>query len=29
MKPGDISLCNSGHSHGFVAKTDSVMIVVG
>jgi mannose-6-phosphate isomerase-like protein (cupin superfamily) len=29
MKPGDISLCNLGHSHGFIAKTDSIMIVVG
>ena len=29
MNPGDISLCNLGHSHGFIAKTDCVMIVVG
>lgn len=26
---GDISICRRGHSHGFVAKEDSVMIVVG
>lgn len=29
MNPGDVSLCNLGHSHGFIAKTDCVMIVVG
>ncbi len=29
MNPGDVSLCNLGHSHGYIAKTDSVMIVVG
>lgn len=26
---GDISLCRKGHSHGFYATEDSVMIVVG
>lgn len=26
---GDISLCRRGHSHGFCATDDSVMIVVG
>ena len=29
MAPGDISLCNVGHSHGFLATEDSVLIVVG
>ena len=29
MLPGDISLCNIGHSHGFLATEDSVLIVVG
>lgn len=29
MNSGDISLCNLGHSHGYIAKTDSIMIVVG
>ena len=29
MGAGDISLCNAGHSHGFLAQTDSVLIVVG
>ena len=29
MMPGDISLCNIGHSHGFSATEDSVLIVVG
>lgn len=28
MKPGDVSLCNIGHSHGFLATEDSVLIVV-
>ena len=28
MLPGDISLCNIGHSHGFLATEDSVLIVV-
>jgi len=28
MNPGDISVCGIGHSHGFLAKTDSVLIVV-
>ena len=29
MNAGDVSLCNLGHSHGFIAKTDCVMVVVG
>ena len=29
MMPGDISLCNVGHSHGFLATEDSTLIVVG
>ncbi len=29
MEPGDISLCQRGHSHGFKALTDAVLIVVG
>ena len=29
MEPGDVSLCNAGHSHGFLATEDSVLIVVG
>lgn len=29
MNPGDVSLCNLGHSHGFIAKSDCVMVVVG
>ena len=29
MQPGDISLCGIGHSHGFLATEDSVLIVVG
>ena len=29
MAPGDISLCNIGHSHGFLATEDSQLIVVG
>jgi len=29
MCPGDVSLCGIGHSHGFAAKKDSVLIVVG
>ena len=29
MLPGDISLCNVGHSHGFLATEDSILIVVG
>ena len=29
MMPGDISLCCIGHSHGFLATEDSVLIVVG
>ena len=29
MTPGDVSLCNIGHSHGFLATEDSVLIVVG
>ena len=29
MLPGDISLCNIGHSHGFLATEDSLLIVVG
>ncbi len=29
MKPGDISLCGRGHSHGFAAKEDCILIVVG
>ena len=29
MLPGDVSLCNMGHSHGFLATEDSVLIVVG
>ena len=29
MLPKDISLCNIGHSHGFLATEDSVLIVVG
>lgn len=28
MEPGDISLCNIGHSHGFLATEDSVLVVV-
>ena len=28
MCPGDVSLCNVGHSHGFLATEDSVLIVV-
>ena len=28
MNPGDISLCTPGHSHGFKALEDSVLIVV-
>ena len=28
MNPGDVSLCTVGHSHGFIAKTDCIMIVV-
>jgi len=29
MEPGDISLCGIGHSHGFAATEDSVLVVVG
>lgn len=29
MEPGDVSLCNLDHSHGFIAKTDCIMVVVG
>ena len=29
MLPGDISLCKIGHSHGFLATEDSLLIVVG
>ena len=29
MKPGDISVCKIGHSHGFIATEDCVLIVVG
>ncbi len=29
MQPGDVSLCGKGHSHGYKALTDSVLIVVG
>ena len=29
MLSGDVSLCNIGHSHGFLATEDSVLIVVG
>lgn len=29
MNAGDISVCNMGHSHGYTAKTDSIMVVVG
>ena len=29
MGPGDISLCGWGHSHGFAAVEDSVLVVVG
>lgn len=29
MEAGDISFCNKGHSHGFFATEDSVLIVVG
>ena len=29
MLPGDVSLCNIGHSHGFLATEDSLLIVVG
>ena len=29
MNPGDISLCSDGHSHGFLAAEDCVLIVVG
>ena len=29
MTPGDVSLCNMNHSHGFIAKTDCVLVVVG
>ena len=29
MLPGDVSLCNIGHSHGFLATEDSILIVVG
>ncbi len=29
MSAGDISLCGIGHSHGFLAKTDCQLIVVG
>ena len=28
MSAGDVSLCTIGHSHGFKATTDSVLIVV-
>lgn len=29
MQAGDVSLCNMGHSHGFLATEDSVLIVIG
>ena len=29
MLPGDVSLCNMGHSHGFLATEDSILVVVG
>ena len=29
MASGDISLCKIGHSHGFLATEDSILIVVG
>ncbi len=29
MDVGDISLCKAGHSHGFKATEDSILIVVG
>lgn len=28
MTPGDVSLCNMGHSHGFLATENSILIVV-
>lgn len=28
MAPGDVSLCKIGHSHGFMATEDSILIVV-
>ncbi len=28
MEPGDISLCQRGHTHGYLAAEDSVLIVV-
>ena len=28
MRPGDVSLCRPGHSHGFIAAEDSILIVV-
>ena len=29
MEPGDVSVCLEGHSHGFIAEEDCVLIVVG
>ena len=29
MLPGDTSVCLEGHSHGFIAEEDCVLIVVG
>lgn len=29
MDAGDISICGIGHSHGFIATEDSVLIVMG
>lgn len=29
MQAGDISLCTAGHSHAFLATTDSILVVVG
>ncbi len=29
MRAGDISLCGIGHSHGFLAREDCLLIVVG
>lgn len=29
MNPGDVSLCNIGHSHAFLATENSILIVIG
>lgn len=29
MNKGDVSLCNIGHSHAFLATEDSILVVVG